>query len=133
MNKVFIIGNLTRNPETRMTNSGKTVCSFTVAVNRRGAQNGEADFFRVSAWGTLGENCHRYLLKGRKAAVVGNIRLSTYTGDDGKERSSLEVMADDVEFLSPKQEGGMAPAEPNKPTGQNSGFTPVDPGDELPF
>jgi len=73
LNKIFIIGNLTRDPELRTTPNGVSVCSFTVAVNRRrfgGAEAGqqEADFFRVSAWRQLGENCHRYLAKGRKLA-----------------------------------------------------------------
>ena len=72
MNKVFIVGNLTRDPELRSTRDGISVCSFTVAVNRRvrNAEAGqpEADFFRVTAWRALGENCSKYLSKGRKAA-----------------------------------------------------------------
>ena len=70
MNKLFIVGNLTRDPELRTTSSGISVCSFTVAVNRRrsstAAGQPEADFFRVSAWRALGENCQKYLAKGRK-------------------------------------------------------------------
>ena len=101
MNRLTIIGNLTRDPELRTTQSGISVCSFTVAVNRRKAQNNqpEADFFRVSAWRELGENCAKWLVKGRKVAVVGPVSVSTYQGQDGKTYANLEVTANDVEFL----------------------------------
>ena len=107
MNKLFIIGNLTRDPELRTTQSGISVCSFTVAVNRRRSQSNdqpEADFFRVSAWRGLGENCAKYLAKGRKVSVVGAVSVSTYQANDGTTRASLEVTADDVEFLTSRQE-----------------------------
>jgi single-strand DNA-binding protein len=143
MNKLFIVGNLTRDPELRTTSSGISVCSFTVAVNRRRSSNAsgnqpEADFFRVSAWRQLGENCQKYLAKGRKVAVTGAVSVSTYQGNDGQTRASLEVNADDVEFLSPKGEGG-APADmpsagyaPAGPVPQGSSFVQVD-EEELPF
>ena len=142
MNKVFIIGNLTRDPELRSTRDGIAVCSFTVAVNRRmrNAEAGqpEADFFRVTAWRALGENCAKFLQKGRKVAVTGAVSVSTYTGNDGNMRASLDVTADDVEFLSPRGEVGevpaaaprMQPAAPAMP--QNNGFVQVV-DDELPF
>ncbi len=102
MNKLTIIGNLTRDPENRVTSTGSSVCTFTVAVNRRtrSDQQPEADFFRVSAWGKLGENCYRYLAKARKVAVVGPVAVSAYSAQDGTPMASLEVRADDVEFLS---------------------------------
>ena len=104
MNKLIIIGNLTRDPETRTVASGSTVCSFTVAVNRRrSTQNQnqpEADFFRVSAWNKLGDVCQRYLAKGRKVCVVGSVSVSSYEAKDGGTRFSLDVFAEDVEFLS---------------------------------
>lgn len=144
MNKLFIVGNLTRDPELRSTPNGIPVCTFTVAVNRRraaGAEAGqqpEADFFRVTAWRQLGENCNRYLAKGRKVAVVGAVQVSTYTAQDGATRASLEVTADDVEFLSPRGEGeggsgrpaeqGMSPSA----SGMSGGFVKVD-DEELPF
>ena len=143
MNKLFIVGNLTRDPELRTPSSGISVCSFTVAVNRRRSSNApagqpEADFFRVSAWRALGENCQRYLAKGRKVAVTGSVSVSTYQGNDGMTRASLEVNADDVEFLSPKGEGG-APADmpsagfaPAGAVPQGSSFVQVD-EEELPF
>ena len=143
MNKLFIIGNLTRDPEMRSTSTGDSVCSFTVAVNRRRASNAEAgqpeaDFFRVSAWRQLGENCNRYLAKGRKVAVVGSVRVSTYTAQDGATRASLEVNADDVEFLSPRGEGeggaGRPAEQSTSPSagGMSGGFVKVD-DEELPF
>ena len=107
MNKLTIIGNLTRDPELRVTSQGISVCSFTVAVNRRNAKEGqpEADFFRVTAWRQLGENCGKFLAKGRKVAVVGMVSVSTYQANDGSTRAQMEVTADDVEFLSPKDQG----------------------------
>lgn len=115
MNKVFLIGNLVRDPESRTTSSGVSVCTFTIAVNRRRASNAEAgqpeaDFFRINAWRQLGENCAKYLAKGRKVSVVGTISASAYMGNDGQPRASLDVNADDVEFLTPRGEAGEAPA-----------------------
>ena len=140
MNKVVIIGNLTRDPELRTTTTGVNVCSFTVAVNRRnrGNQQGnqpEADFFRVTAWRQLGELCAKYLTKGRKVCVTGPVSARAYQGNDGTTRASLDVTADDVEFLSARNEGEAggysAPAAPADNT-QSSGFTAVE-TDELPF
>lgn len=104
MNKLTIIGNLTRDPELRTTSQGISVCTFTVAVKRRKAQEGqpEADFFRVSAWRQLGENCAKFLTKGRKVCVVGPVSVKTYQANDGTTRAQLEVTAEDVEFLSAK-------------------------------
>ena len=128
MNKLTIIGNLTRDPETRVTQSGSSVCSFTVAVNRRG-QDDKTDFFRVSAWNKTGETCQKYLAKGRKVAVTGPVSVSTYTGQDGKAYANLEVMAQDVEFLTPKgeQQPAQAPAAP-----ANNGYQEVT-DDDMPF
>lgn len=145
MNKIILIGNLTRDPELRTTPNGYSVCDFTIAVNdRRGrnqqgdAQQDSAQFFRVTAWRQLGENCHRYLAKGRKVFVSGPLTARTYQGNDGTTRVSLEVTADDVEFLSSRnddQAGGYVPAPAASapaPMAQASGFTAVE-TDELPF
>lgn len=143
MNKLFIVGNLTRDPELRTTSQGISVCSFTVAVNRRRSSNAaagqpEADFFRVSAWRQLGEICQKYLAKGRKVSVVGSVSVQTYQGNDGTTRASLEVNADDVEFLSPKGEGGEPVSQASAPSAsvgsvpQGGGFVQVD-EEELPF
>lgn len=139
MNKLTIIGNLTRDPESRTTATGSTVCSFGVAVNRRRSQNSnqpEADFFRVSAWNQLGENCQRYLAKGRKVCVIGRVSVSTYQGNDGTTRASLDVMAEDVEFLSSRQDDAgyaAAPAAaPKAAPAMDAGFQEVD-DEDLPF
>lgn len=104
MNRLMIIGNVVRDPELRTTASGVNVCTFTVAVNRRHGTEETADFFRVSAWRLLAEHCAKYLSKGRKVAVNGDVTLSMYTGKDGTQKASMEVTAQDVEFLSPKPE-----------------------------
>ena len=129
MNKLTIIGNLTRDPQLRVTNTGVNVCDFTVAVNRRqsaqqraNGQQPEADFFRVTVWRELGENCSKYLAKGRKVAVTGPVSVSTYTGNDGITRASLEVTAEDVEFLTPRgDQGGNTPA-PSAPSSQPASY-----------
>ena len=113
MNKLTIIGNLTRDPEIRTTGSGLSVCNFTVAVNQRKAgDTGEhkAQYFRVTAWRKLGEVCQQYLSKGRKVAVVGPVSVSTYQANDGSTRAQLEVTAEDVEFLSGQAESSSQPA-----------------------
>ena len=131
MNHLTIIGNLTRDPESKDVGD-KTVCNFTVAVNRRQKDkdgNNVADFFRVSAWGKTGETCQKYLTKGRKVAVVGSVSVHAYSDKDGNPKGSLEVFAQDVEFLSSANSNSeqAAPA----PAPQTDG-TPVD-TDELPF
>jgi len=134
MNKIFIIGNLVRDPELRTTQSGIPVCTFTVAVNRRkaGAEAGqpEADFFRVTTWRQMAENCNRYLAKGRKVGVTGTLNLQSYVGNDGQQRFNMEVQADEVEFLTPRSEqGGYTPQQT---VDAQAGFVPVD-DEPLPF
>lgn len=106
MNKIVIIGNLTRDPELRTTTGGRNVCDFSVAANRRKKVEGQpdADFFRVSAWDTLGENCARFLTKGKKVCVIGPVSLNMFTKSDGTPGASMEVTATEVEFISPKDE-----------------------------
>ena len=104
MNKLTIIGNLTRKPELRTTSAGVNVCDFTVAVNNRNKKNQqgqpEADFFRVTAWRERGELCAKWLDKGSNVCVVGPVSVRTYQANDGSTRASLEVTADEVEFLN---------------------------------
>ena len=152
MNKVFLIGNLTRDPEMRSTQSGVPVCNFSIAVNRRfrNAQTGqqETDFLNIVAWRQLAELCGRYLTKGRKVAVVGSIQTRTYEAQDGSKRSAFDIVADEVEFLSANQTGGApsgdyhaAPAAAPAPRTQEPAYAPADAGftsvqvddDELPF
>ena len=127
MNKSFFIGNLTKDPELRSTQSGKAVASFTIAVNRRFKnQAGEAvtDFFPVAVWGQLAEVCGRYLAKGKKVAVVGELQTRSYEDKQGVKRYVTEIVADEVEFLSPR--------EKSESTSIPEGFVEVDEND-LPF
>lgn len=144
MNKLTIIGNLTRDPQLRTVNTVNgpvSVCDFTVAVNRRRRDaNGQeqTDFFRVTAWRQLGETVAKYMTKGRKIAVVGSVSASTFTMQDGTVRASLDVTAEDIEFVSSRNDGaapapaGMAPAPAAAPMAQASGFTVVE-DEDLPF
>ncbi len=139
MNKITLIGNLTHDPEVRSTPNGVTVCTFTIAVNRRFAQQGGervTDFFRINAWRQLGENCARYLAKGRKVAVVGELQARTYEGKDGATRMSLDVSADEVEFLTPRSQdegsGYSAPRQSNAAPQDLAGFTDIQ-SDDIPF
>lgn len=137
MNKIILIGNLTKAPEIRATPQGVTVCNFDIAVNdKRGGQHITL-YFRVSAWRQLGENCARYLAKGRKVFVSGPLNYRTYQSGDGGTRVQLEVTAEDVEFLSSRSDdqadgGQVDPAAPYPAPVPASGMMPVD-TDELPF
>ena len=134
MNKVFLIGNLTRDPEFKKTPNDISVCTFSIAVNRRftsASGEREADFLTIVSWRGLADNCAKYLTKGRKVAVVGEIRTRNYVNQQGEKKNVTEIQADDVEFLTPKRDGELsdrtdAPPEPN------SDFTPLD-DEELPF
>ena len=143
INRVNISGNLTRDPELRTTSGGVSVCSFGLAVNRRRKTEGQpdVDFFNVSAWRQMGENCARYLRKGSKACVIGTLQIRTYDAQDGTKRTVVDVEASDVEFLTSVTQGDRAAAPvaqyPQPPAPQpyasaESGFTQVD-EDDLPF
>ena len=106
MNKLVIIGRLGRDPESRDV-AGTTVCNFSMAVD--GRKDDPPTWFRVAAWGKLGEVCRRYLSKGRQVCVVGPVSVREYDGRDGEKRFSLEVTAREVEFLAGgKDEGSPA-------------------------
>ena len=113
MNRATLIGNLTKDPDMRQTQSGVSVCTFTLAVQRRYAdQNGEkqADFFNVVCWRGLAENCGKYLTKGSKAGVYGSIQNRSYEDKQGNKRKSVEVIADEVHFAEPKRDSYSNPA-----------------------
>lgn len=134
MNKVFLIGNLTRDPELSETNSGTAVCRFSVAVNRRRA-NGEepqTDFFQVTAWRGLAETVARYCKKGNKVAVSGTIQIRQYEDRDGQKRTGVDVIADEVEFLTPKSGDGENRAPVPAPK-KNPALEPFDDDDDIPF
>ena len=105
MNKVILIGRLTRDPEMRSTTSGLNTTSFTVAVNRNfTSQSGEreADFINCVAWRKQAENIAKYCTKGTQVAVEGRIQVRNYDAQDGTKRYVTEVVADNVTFLTPK-------------------------------
>ena len=130
MNQLTIIGGLVRDPESRTTQSGKQVCTFTVGVNRRNDRE-KSDFFRVSAWGELGNNCAKYLAKGKKVCVIGQVSVSIYQTQKGEMKAQMDVFAEHVEFLSPASQGQQnAPQAPK--TDAQSGFVQVD-DEKLPF
>ena len=107
MNKVFLIGNLTREPEISQTPNGIAVCRLSIAVNRNytGADgNRETDFFNITVWRTQAENCSKYLRKGSKIAITGSIQNRSYEDKDGNKRTATDIVANEVEFLSNKQD-----------------------------
>lgn len=142
MNKVFLIGNLTRDPELTETANGVQICRFSIAVARNySGADGErkTDFFNVTAWRGLGETVARYAHKGNKLAVSGSIELRNYEDAQGNKRTAVDIIAQDVEFLTPKQSdingddvGHDVPTETNggrrKPTLQT-----FDDGGDIPF
>ena len=99
MNKLILIGNLTRDPELRTTPGGVSVCDFTIAVNGKKKED-ESQFFKVTAWRGLGESCAKYLSKGKKAMVCGPVSARAYTDRNGKVNASIEVTAQDIEMLT---------------------------------
>ena len=105
MNKVILVGNLTRDPELSETPNGVPVCRFSIAVSRDYANsNGtrETDFFNITVWRGRAENCGKYLKKGNKVAVVGSLQTRSYEDKDGIKRNVIDVIANEVEFLTPK-------------------------------
>ncbi len=139
MNKVILIGNLTKDPELATTNSGVAVCRFSIAVQRR-FQNAdgerEADFFNIVVWRAAGENCAKFLKKGSKCAVVGRLQNSSYEAQDGSKRYTTEIVADEVEFLGSRNSdnGESTPVSTPKPAKkETSELEPIDDDDSLPF
>ena len=103
MNKCILVGNLARDPELTTTSNGVAVCRFSIAVSRRyaNADGGrETDFLNIVVWRNLGENCHKFLKKGSKVGIVGNIQTRSYDAQDGTKRYVFEIVAEEVEFLS---------------------------------
>lgn len=139
MNKVFLIGNLTRDPETSETSSGVHVCRFAIAVNRNymGADGTrETDFFNITVWRQLAENCGKYLKKGSKVAVIGQLQNRSYEDKDGIKRSVTDIVASEIEFLTPKS-GAEAfddePAVVSRPARREKPVLEEIDDDQLPF
>jgi len=143
MNKVILVGNLTRDPELITTNNGVSVCRFSVACQRRFTnQNGEreADFINCVAWRTTADFCYKYFKKGNKVALVGSLQTRSYDAQDGSKRTATDVVVDEIEFASskgPSNNDEMTAEEPagSKSTGKSdvvNTFEPID-DDNLPF
>ncbi len=133
MNRIILIGNLTANPDLRNTQIGVAVCTFRLAVQRPfTGKDGErqADYITIVAWRQLGENCAKFLQKGRQAAVSGSLQIRNYEGKDGNKRIAAEVIAEDVQFLGG---GQAAESQEAQPAGSFAPFTDVDDPEGFPF
>ena len=128
MNKAFLMGRLTRDPELRYTGEGVPVCTFTLAVARRLAKD-KTDFLEIVAWRKTAEFCSKYFAKGSRVVVIGPIQTRTWEDDHGRKRKKTEIVAVEVHFADSKRQA-------NDDTDYGSGyegFTEVDDDDELPF
>ena len=138
MNKVYLIGNLTRDPELTTTTSGISVCRMSIAVGRRFSNaegSRETDFFNVTAWRGTADNCARFLKKGNKVAVSGSIQTRNYEKADGTKGFSVDIIADEVEFLSSKNDGTNEGSEGGMGINGGSPISDLQPinDDNLPF
>jgi single-strand DNA-binding protein len=148
MNKVILMGNLTRDPEMRTTQSNIPVCTFTLAVERRyKTASGErpTDFINVVAWRQQAEFVSRYFHKGSRMVLVGSLQTRSYDDKDGNKRTATEVIADEIYFgdtrkasqggyePAPQSGAGAVPAGPSAPVGQDGFFPSPDDDTSLPF
>ncbi len=141
MNKVFLIGNLTRDPELTETAGGIKICRFSVAVNRNySGSDGErkTDFFNCVAWRGLGETVARFAKKGNKVAVSGSIELRNYEDSQGVRRTGIDIVAQDVEFLTPRGQSGddgfeSVPAQSSQSAGKKPALQAFDDDGDIPF
>ncbi len=149
MNNVTLIGRLTADPELRHTQSGMAMTRFTIAVDRNFTKQGEerqADFISITAWQQRAEFVCKYFSKGRRIAIVGEIRTGSYTDKDGNKRYTTDVVANNVEFCDSKNDGsgsqnttqGYRRSEPSTPapsysSGDNGDFYEAPGNDDLPF
>lgn len=136
MNKVILMGRLTRDPEMRYTNNNLAICRFTLAVDRGFAKQGEerqADFIPIVTFDKTADFCSKYFAKGRQVAVVGRIQVSSWDDSEGKKRYSTEVVANEVFFADSKRsDSGERPLD-QQPVQSSDGFYPLEEDDELPF
>ena len=138
MNKVILLGRLTKDPELRYTTTNNTaVCTFTLAVNRRFVRAGEerqADFIPIVVWDKLAEFCGKYFLKGRQVAIVGRIQTRTWDDNEGKRHYVTEVIAEEAYFADSKRsEETPLKTVAGSDADNADGFYPIDDDDELPF
>lgn len=107
INLFFGIGNLTRDPDLRYTSQGTPVCRFGIAINQKFNDKEETTFLNIVTWNGLAENCAKYLNKGSKVAVVGEIRVNEWETESGEKKKNYEINANQVEFLTKPQSGGL--------------------------
>ncbi|MBQ7351304.1 MAG: single-stranded DNA-binding protein [Clostridia bacterium] len=134
MNKCILIGNLTKDPELSTTTNGVAVCRFAIAVSRKYSNadgERETDFLNIVVWRNLGENCHKFLKKGSKVGVVGNIQSRSYDATDGTKRYVTEIVAEEVEFLSTRNQDEQS-AKVSTGSEEVAKLQPID-DDGLPF
>ena len=133
MNKVFLIGNLTKDPEVNVTSNELTNCKFTIAVTRRFG-NKETDYFSIICWRAMAENCGKYLRKGSKVGICGSIQNKNYEASDGTMRYTVEIVAEEVQFLSTRNDdvNELPEAAPARPT-KIADLKPVEGDEDLPF
>lgn len=132
MNKIILIGNLTKDPELSETSSGVKFCKFGIAVNRPFTNSDgerEVDFFNITTWRGQAETCARYLKKGKKVCIVGSLQNREYTDNNNVKRTATDVIASEIEFLSARSEDDERPAEK---AGEAPKLEPCD-DEELPF
>lgn len=135
MNKVILIGNLTRDPELSETPSGVAVCKFSLAVSRdytNAEGNRDTDFFNITVWRGRAENCGKYLKKGNKVAIVGSLQTRSYEDKDGIKRNVTDIIASEVEFLTPKQQANQDEESVVSVTRQRPQLEAID-DNRLPF
>jgi len=137
INRVVLVGNLTRDPELRHTPSGTAVCSLRLAVNtRRKDESGQwadkPNYFDITVWGQQGENCAQYLAKGRPVAIDGRLEWREWEAQDGAKRQSVEVVAESVQFLGGRQDGESAYV-PAGAAASGADFPSSPADDDIPF
>ena len=141
LNKVFLLGNLTRDPELRHTAQGTSVANFSIAVNRTYKGNDgdfkkETSYFNIIVWGRIGENCAKYLTKGRPVLVEGRLQNRNYETQDGQKRTITEIVADNVQFLGSSSSRDSMDEMSNAggdDVGFSADFAPSDDDDAVPF
>lgn len=132
INRVVLVGNLTHDPELRALPSGTSVCQLRIAVNDRikdrntGEWTDYANYFDVSVFGQQGDNCAQYLSRGRQVAIDGRLRFRQWETQDGQKRSKVEVVADSVQFIGPREGGGGAQQRPQQAGGPAFNDTGLD-------
>ena len=139
MNKVILIGNLVRDPDFKVVGNDMSVCKFTIAVNRKFKKSegeNEADFFNIVTFRGLADTCDKWLEKGRKVGVSGSLQIRNYENNDGEKRIAVEVVADEVQFLSGgEKKSDETPKKTypkDKPAQGSHGLKPID-DESVPF